>query len=444
MVYDGKNQKTDKNKKVLVAMTGRVSSTVAAYLLKKQGFTPIGIGIELFKEESPFEYDNTFFPGFSKQAFDAAGLSNPLRNHYHIDNIEEVKEMADRLEISFYGVSAQEHYYDKVQDPFIASRLMGRLFTPSLHVTRLIIEILQEKAAKLGADWIATGHYAKVLHSSDGKTSSVYVSNDIAEDQSFQFGFLKQNHLHNLILPLSEMRYSETQKIAKLIGVREDIKTDLQADTEFVEDPRVPSLVNRYSPFSLREEGDIYHYFNDIILGDHDGIQLFYPGKEKLSTRMTPIMDTSLSVVKIFPGFRRVVVADKTKVTYTHVYCRNFNGSADVDLSRPVGGYLKLPGEEEKVSCTLFFKNNGYVLFRFNKPREGILYTGSNLTFYSKKSLGGKLLGTAEVFTSVEFIRNSFRDMPPRDPELDQIQAEKEAENVNPYETKYTDNKHHF
>lgn len=444
MVYGAKKQKTDKNKKVLVAMTGRVSSSVAAYLLKKQGLTPIGIGIEFYKDEPPYEYDNTFFPGYTKQSFDAAGLSKPLRSHYHLNNIEKVKEMADRLEISFYGVSAQEHYFESVQDPFIASRLMGRLFTPSIFMTRLIIEILQAKAAKLGADWIATGHYAKVLHSSDGKISSIYVSNDISEDQSYQFGFLKQNHLHNLILPLSEMRFKETQKIGELIGVKEDIKKSLDSDTEFITDPRIPSLVNRYSPFSLREEGDIYNYFNDIVMGDHDGIQLFYPGKEKLSTRMTPILDNSLSVIKIFPSFRRVVVADKTKVTYTHVYCRKFNGCADIDQSRPLNGYLKIPGEEEKLACTLYFKNNGYVLFRFNEPQTGVIYPGCNLSFYSKMSLGGKLLGTVEAHSSIEYIRNQYRDMPPRDPELDKIQGEKEADNVSPYETKYTDNKHHF
>ena len=64
MVYNSKQQKPDRNKKVLVAMTGRASSMVAAYLLKKQGLSPIGIGIEFFnEEEEPFEYDNSFFPG---------------------------------------------------------------------------------------------------------------------------------------------------------------------------------------------------------------------------------------------------------------------------------------------------------------------------------------------------------------------------------------------
>lgn len=425
-------------------MTGRVSSTVAAYLLKKQGLTPIGIGIEFFKEEAPFEYDGAFFPTISKQGFETAQLARPLRNHYYLENIEAVKEIADRLEITFYGVSAQEYYYDRIQDPFVASRLSGRLFTPSLHVTNLIIEILQEKARKLGADWIATGHYAKVLHSSDGKSSSIYVSNDLQKDQSFQFGHLKLQQLNNLILPLSEMRHSETLKIAKLIGVNENIKTEIDADTDFVTDPRVPSFVNRYSPFSLREEGDIYHYFNDIILGDHDGIQIFYPGKEKLSTRMTPIMDTSLSVVKIYPGFRRVVVADKTKINYTHVYCRKFNVSAEVDLSRPIACFAKLPDVEEKVACVLYMKNNNYVMIRFAKAREGVLYSGQTISFYSKKSLGGKLLGSCEVFQSIEFHRDAYRDFPPRDPELDKIQAEKEAENANPYETKYSDNRHHF
>lgn len=444
MGYEKNNKKSDKNKKVLVAMNGRVSSTVAAYLLKKQGLQPIGIGIEFFKDEEPFQYDATFFPGVSKQGFETAHLSRPLRNHYYVENIEDVKEIADRLEIAFYGVSAQEYYYDQIQDPFVASRLSGRLFTPSLYVTRLIIELLQEKAKKLGADWIATGHYAKVLHSSDGKNSSIYVSNDFNEDQSFQFGYIKQQSLNNLILPLSEMRYSETLKIAKLIGVNEKLKKELDADTDFVVDPRIPSFINRYSPFTMREEGDIYHYFQDIILGDHDGIQLFYPGKEKLSTRMTPIMDTTLSVIKIYPGFKRVVVADKTKVTYDHVYCRKFNVSSEVDLSRPVACFVKLPDETDKVPCVLFVKNNGYIMVRFSKKREGLLYSGQAVSFYSKKALGGKLLGSAEVFQSVEFVRNSFRDLPPRDPELDQIQAEKEAENANPYETKYTDSRHHF
>lgn len=443
MSKSNQKEKT-RNKKVVVAMTGRVSSTVAAYLLKKQGLEPIGIGIEFFKPEKPFEYDAGLFPGVSKQAFYSQELDKPLRNHYHLSNIENVKEMADRLEISFYGVSAEESYYDQIQDPFIASRLAGRRFVTSAYVTKLIVEILQEKAKKLGADWIATGHFAKVLHSSDGKNSSVYVSNDLKEDQSHQFAYLKEQHLHNLILPLSEMRYSETLKIAELIGLKETKNMLLDADLEYPIDPRVPAFVNRYSPFTLRDEGDIYHYFNDIILGDHDGIQLFYPGKEKLSTRMTPIMDTSLSVVKIFPGFKRVVVADKTKIKYDHIFARKFNSSSDLDRSRPVSGYLRLDESDEKVSCTIFFKNNGYIMVRLAKKHKGVMYPGHVINFYTKKSIGGKLLGSAEVYISVENHRDNFRDLPPRDPELDDIQAEKEAENANPYESKYSDNRHHF
>lgn len=432
-----------KQKTVLVAMTGRVSSSVAAYLLKKQGLRPIGISVCFYGEEKEFEYDTSLFPGIQKQQFEKNKYYGPIRGHYHIENLEKVKKVCDNLEIPFYAVNAQDIFKEKILDPFVASRLMGEVFSPSAFAVKTIVEILIEKAKKLDADFIATGHFAKIQKSGEKKRVSVYTSNDLEFDQSHELSLVKQSELEKLMLPLSEMRSIETEKIASIIGVsREQVYR--HADEVYRDDPRITSLVQRESPLSLRNEGEIYHYFNDIILGDHDGIHYYYPGKRKLSSRTTPVIDSSLAVVKIQPAYKRVILAPVDDMDYDHLVCRKYFSNGVEDITKITTAFLKIHGRNDKLPCHLIFKSNGNVVIKLSTKQSGRSFAGERVYFYSKQDKGGKLLATAIVHTSCNYKMGLLHEFPPRDEELQSIEDAQTNENANPYLTDLEHSRHHF
>ena len=152
---------------VLVAMTGRVDSTISAFLLKRQGYRVIGIGINLFDpNENRFLLNRLFHGGdeFAKDETDhSVDYLNELLPKCHISHIKNIKDVCEQLEISFYGVNAYSMYRDKVVNQSINAKLSGAEFFPCSNCHEIIFEILLEKLKVLKADYIATGHYSKVV-----------------------------------------------------------------------------------------------------------------------------------------------------------------------------------------------------------------------------------------------------------------------------------------
>src|SRR5690606_29145519 len=125
--------------KVLIGVTGRMDSAVAAYLLKKQGFDVHAVAI-LFHDQGQPSDEELKVPKSIVQ--------------YSLSDLAEVKKVFDHLEIPFYAVNAQERYYALVHDPVVANRLMGRFFDAKVVSTRLMLDVLFEKANMLGANFV--------------------------------------------------------------------------------------------------------------------------------------------------------------------------------------------------------------------------------------------------------------------------------------------------
>ena len=137
-----------KKQKILVAMTGRIDSTIAAYLLKKQGHDVIGIGIVFGR--SPSEQEE------NKSKAEFVGV-------YQLNDVDSVKKICQQIDIPFYAVDATKKYQARITDQLVGARVGGLLFSPKVHCNKLIFETLIEKMEKLGADAIASGHYSKVI-----------------------------------------------------------------------------------------------------------------------------------------------------------------------------------------------------------------------------------------------------------------------------------------
>ncbi|MDC0255989.1 hypothetical protein OAK75_13915, partial [Bacteriovoracales bacterium] len=156
-----------KKQKIVIGMTGGVDSTVAAYLLKKQGFDPIGISFNFYQEDA----------GKSLQGDSLASCQ--------IVDLGRVQNICETIEIPFYGVNAADIYKEKILDRVLTARLSGIAFTPCVYCNVLKFDLLLEKAKKLGVEMIATGHYAKVVKNIKTGKFMLISANDKENDQSY-------------------------------------------------------------------------------------------------------------------------------------------------------------------------------------------------------------------------------------------------------------------
>ncbi|MFT6071408.1 MAG: tRNA-specific 2-thiouridylase [Bacteriovoracaceae bacterium] len=382
--------KTLKQETVLVGMTGRIDSTVAAYLLKKQGMNVIGIGI-LFNEidETPPRDPKT------------GELIKPFGVHF-INDLQRVKGVCDELEIPFYGVHAVDRYKAAVLDNIVAARLGGSTFSPYIFSTRLILEILGEKMSALGATQIATGNYAKVSINPSTGAIGVSQSNDLENDESFQLAKISPRNAASLNLPLSEMRRKEVVKIYDSLHLTNLVEsTELKGDkaTEFLlmEDPRLEEVVVANSSEDLRREGSLINHFEDTTICEHEGIHRFFIGQTKVKTKNSAAIDQKLQVVKIDPTRGNVYIGSAEKLKFSFCEVKSFATGKDRDYSIPLDAYVKFRPDLQKVPCDIYLGNNESARIEFKNEQKGQLVKGQYIVIYDRDGEGAKVIGAGIV-----------------------------------------------
>lgn len=197
-----------KKKKVIVAMSGGVDSSVACYLLKKQGYKVIGI--------------------YMKNWSDPTGLTHcPWE-----DDLKDAKAVCFKLGIPFYTISLEKQYKKEVVDYMISEYKSGRTPNPDIMCNKKIkFDLFLKKAKTLGADYIATGHYIKKLKIKDKKQKikfKLYKAKDKNKDQSYFLYNLTQSQLKHCLFPTGNYTKPEVRKIAKKAGLPNWHKKDSQ------------------------------------------------------------------------------------------------------------------------------------------------------------------------------------------------------------------------
>lgn len=201
-------------KRVLVAMSGGVDSSVAAALLVEAGYEVIGVTLKLWTKDG----------GFSETGCCTAA------------DAADARRVASQLGIAYYVFDFVEAFKRAVVDPFVESYAGGMTPNPCVECNRSIkFSVLMERAAHLGCDLLATGHHARVRHSSaaEGATATrprhrLLRGTDRTKDQSYALYMLDQSTLAGLILPIGEMTKSEVRRVAASMGLRTAWKRESQ------------------------------------------------------------------------------------------------------------------------------------------------------------------------------------------------------------------------
>ena len=392
------------NRTVLIAMTGGVESTVAAYLLKKQGYKCIGIGLQLFndgEETGPFS--------------DVAVL-----------DLNKIKSICNYLDIPFYAVNAVDRFAYQVLDPLVGRILSGHTFEPLVFLNRVLLDVLLEKAQKFQTTLVATAHYAKVLKNQKTGSFELLVANDIENDQSYSLAGLTQKHLENLILPLSEIRKKEVEKISNLIKV-EFIPRVKSKFKHIMHDPRMVDLVEARSSKDLRRTGSIYDYMTDASVCEHQGIHQFYVGQSNLvlDKKNELQIDPLKEIISIVPFKGNIFIDYPHKLKYKNALITQFKPTDHLDKSLPLNCYIKIAPKGEKSACRLYFKNNQQVLIDFEEEKPGQLIPGQFVVFYTRQGEKGRVIGSGLVEVAGVFDEYNYNTLPNKAKEIEDVEDEK-------------------
>ncbi|OUR97765.1 hypothetical protein A9Q84_06075 [Halobacteriovorax marinus] len=382
----GKN----KRETVLVGMDGGIESTVAAYLLKKQGMNVIGLGIVFH------EYD-----------YESFKVWNPT-------NLDDIKAMCDQMEIPFYGTNVSSLFYSRLVEPVVSTRLAGEKFEPIIAWNKVLVETLLEKGKKLKVDLIATGHKAKIFKNQKSGIFSLLVPNDITCDETYGLSRLSQEELSKLIFPLAEIKSNEVDKISSLLGLKfskNDKENKLKRRT-FLSSPDFISAVEKFTAPSLRKEGSIINFKDETTLCEHLGVHLYELNQSNIPSKGSSLVDKNLHVVKIFPGKQLVYVDFIDKHFFTHCRLMRFSHDPAMDLSKPLKCFVQLAAAGEKFPCILYFKNNRSVVVEFVEKQDGQCPRGGYQVFYNKKGMGAKVLGSGVVRHAGYFDEGEYRTFP--------------------------------
>ncbi len=275
--------------RVFVAMSGGVDSSVAAALLLEQGHDVTGVTMQLWPSSS-----------------DEGGCCS-------VSAIRDARRVCDLLGIPHYTLNFRDAFEREVVSAFADEYAAGRTPNPCIVCNdRLKFSDLLAKASAQGAEYLATGHYARVLRDPDG-TPWLARGLDAAKDQSYFLYRLTRNQLRHVMFPIGELRKPEVRAIAERIGLHVAEKPDSQ-EVCFAAAGEHGNVVREHRP-DASEPGDITTV-DGVCVGRHEGIAAFTVGQRKGLGIAAP---EPLYVVRIDADRRRVVVGPRSALAVSRI-----------------------------------------------------------------------------------------------------------------------------
>ncbi len=346
-------------KRVVVAMSGGVDSSVAAALLKEQGYEVIGLTMH----------------HWDACAKDDAG--EPCHSNAAVTN---AKKIAEQLKIPFYSVNFETDFRQQIITRFCAEYFSGRTPNPCAVCNKKIkFGLLLDKALELGADYLATGHYVS-LAEEDGKLF-IRKGVDRKKDQSYFLFSLSQQQLSRCLFPLGELNKPQVREHAIRFGLQIAEKDESQ-DICFIPDGDYVSFLEQEQG-SGKLNGDIVHV-SGKVLGQHQGIYRYTIGQRK---GLGIGWAEPLYVISIDAEKKRVIVGEKQYLSQSEMLVAQCCWSIP-EPTEPFSTTCRIRYRQAEVAVTVEPLENNSVRVTFSTPQDGIT-PGQAAVFYSDDLLIG-------------------------------------------------------
>ncbi len=345
-------------------MSGGVDSSVAAYLLKKQGYNVIGVTMQIWQDEDQ---------ALQEEHGGCCGLSA----------VDDARRVAMELEIPYYVMNFKEEFRTNVMDYFVGEYVEGRTPNPCIACNRFVKwESLLRRSLAIGADYIATGHYARIERLENGRYA-MKQSVTAAKDQTYALYNLTQEQLARTLMPVGDYHKDEIRRMAEEIGLNVAHKPDSQ-EICFIPDHDYAAFIQEYTGREL--PGGNFVDLQGNVLGCHKGISHYTIGQRK---GLNLAMGRPVFVVEIRPETNEVVIGEGDDVFTNILRCSKLNWMAVDGLhGQEMKVRAKIRYSHKGADCTIREIGDDLVECTFDEPVRAVT-PGQAVVFYQGDYVAG-------------------------------------------------------
>jgi tRNA-specific 2-thiouridylase len=354
-------------------MSGGVDSSVAAAILKNKGHDAVGFTMQLWNQRRRLDQEH-----------------DPLPSRCcSLDDVYDARAVAEQLQIPFYVINLEDEFERAVVRPFVESYLAGRTPIPCVSCnTRLKFARLVALARQVGAEKVATGHYARVEYNEESGRFMLKKGCDRSKDQSYFLFEMNQKQLARAVFPLGEMSKGEVRQVARNLGLETSEKPESQ-EICFVPDGDYARFVENYARSEMEtlisgSSGPITTT-GGVQMGEHGGLHRYTIGQRRGIGVSSP---QPLYVVRIDVPHNELVVGSRDELYGRSLVAAGVNWVSIDRPEQPIRAGVRIRYRSSEPRATVVSTASDKVRIEFDEPQPAIT-PGQAAVFYDDDVLLG-------------------------------------------------------